>query len=87
MSRNDAAVETTVFDGQALANSLRSQLAEEVHELTKAGHRPPCLAVVLVGDVVSAANSETRNMVTPILYVLLGVSGRVPPKAIPQQTA
>ena len=50
MSQNDAVVETTVFDGQALANSLRSQLAEEVHELTKAGHRPPCLAVVLVGD-------------------------------------
>lgn len=43
-------VETTVFDGRALANEMRGQLAEEIHELTKDGHRPPCLAVVLVGD-------------------------------------
>jgi methylenetetrahydrofolate dehydrogenase (NADP+)/methenyltetrahydrofolate cyclohydrolase len=43
-------LETTVFDGRALANTIRAELAEEVHELTKAGHRPPCLAVVLVGD-------------------------------------
>lgn len=46
----DAPVDTVVFDGLALANAMRSQLAEEIHELAKAGHRPPCLAVVLVGD-------------------------------------
>jgi methylenetetrahydrofolate dehydrogenase (NADP+)/methenyltetrahydrofolate cyclohydrolase len=45
-----AAMETTVFDGRALANELRGQLAEEVETLTKAGHRAPCLAVVQVGD-------------------------------------
>ncbi len=45
-----APVDTVVFDGLALANAMRSQLAEEIHELTKAGHRPPCLTVVLVGD-------------------------------------
>jgi methylenetetrahydrofolate dehydrogenase (NADP+)/methenyltetrahydrofolate cyclohydrolase len=43
-------VETTVFDGRALANAMRGQLAEEIHDLTKEGHRPPCLVVVLVGD-------------------------------------
>jgi methylenetetrahydrofolate dehydrogenase (NADP+)/methenyltetrahydrofolate cyclohydrolase len=45
-----AAIETVVFDGKALADSIRGELAEEINELTKAGHRPPCLAVVLVGD-------------------------------------
>lgn len=43
-------MQTQVFDGRALANSMRAGLAEEIEELTKAGHRPPCLAVVLVGD-------------------------------------
>ncbi len=43
-------VETTVFDGRALANAMRGELAAEIHELTKEGHRPPCLVVVLVGD-------------------------------------
>ncbi len=43
-------VETTVFDGRALANAMRGELAAEIHELAKAGHRPPCLVVVLVGD-------------------------------------
>ena len=43
-------VETTVFDGRALANAMRGELAEEVHALTKEGQRPPCLVVVLVGD-------------------------------------
>ncbi len=58
-SRNDQAgtaaatgppVETVVFDGLALANTLRAELAEEISKLTQAGHRAPCLAVVLVGD-------------------------------------
>lgn len=43
-------VQTVVFDGRALANSMRGALAEEINELTKEGHRPPCLVVVLVGD-------------------------------------
>jgi methylenetetrahydrofolate dehydrogenase (NADP+)/methenyltetrahydrofolate cyclohydrolase len=42
--------ETVVFDGRALANTLRSELAKEIEALTKSGQRPPCLAVVLVGD-------------------------------------
>ena len=43
-------VETVVFDGLSLANAMRAELAEEISTLTQAGHRAPCLAVVLVGD-------------------------------------
>jgi methylenetetrahydrofolate dehydrogenase (NADP+)/methenyltetrahydrofolate cyclohydrolase len=41
---------TVVVDGMALARELRAEIAAEVAELVAAGHRPPCLAVVLVGD-------------------------------------
>ena len=45
-----APIETTVVDGLGLANSIREELAEAIAKLVEAGHRPPCLAVVLVGD-------------------------------------
>ena len=41
---------TVVVDGKALATTLRSEIADEIAGLVAAGHRPPCLAVVLVGD-------------------------------------
>ncbi len=41
---------TVVVDGKALAQTLRNELAAEIAALVVAGHRPPCLAVVLVGD-------------------------------------
>ncbi|MDE0886006.1 MAG: bifunctional methylenetetrahydrofolate dehydrogenase/methenyltetrahydrofolate cyclohydrolase FolD [Myxococcota bacterium] len=43
-------IQTQVLDGLALANEVRGHLAESVAKITQAGHRPPCLAVVLVGD-------------------------------------
>jgi methylenetetrahydrofolate dehydrogenase (NADP+)/methenyltetrahydrofolate cyclohydrolase len=43
-------VETVVVDGKALATTLRQEIADEIAALVAAGHRPPCLAVVLVGD-------------------------------------
>jgi methylenetetrahydrofolate dehydrogenase (NADP+)/methenyltetrahydrofolate cyclohydrolase len=43
-------IETRVLDGLALANEIRAELAEEIEKLVSAGKRPPCLAVVLVGD-------------------------------------
>jgi methylenetetrahydrofolate dehydrogenase (NADP+)/methenyltetrahydrofolate cyclohydrolase len=43
-------IETTVVDGLGLAKEIRRELAQEVQELVDAGLRPPCLAVVLVGD-------------------------------------
>jgi methylenetetrahydrofolate dehydrogenase (NADP+)/methenyltetrahydrofolate cyclohydrolase len=50
MSASDPAVETTIFDGRALANAVRADLATEIESLVQEGARPPCLAVVLVGD-------------------------------------
>ncbi|HEY8492347.1 MAG TPA: bifunctional methylenetetrahydrofolate dehydrogenase/methenyltetrahydrofolate cyclohydrolase FolD [Myxococcota bacterium] len=41
---------TVVVDGLALAQELRAEIAAEVAGLVAAGRRPPCLAVVLVGD-------------------------------------
>lgn len=41
---------TVVVDGMALARSLREEIAREIAVHVAAGHRPPCLAVVLVGD-------------------------------------
>jgi methylenetetrahydrofolate dehydrogenase (NADP+)/methenyltetrahydrofolate cyclohydrolase len=45
-----APIETTVVDGLALANHLRDEMATEIEALVAAGHRPPQLTVVLVGD-------------------------------------
>ena len=44
------AIETTVVDGLGLAKEIRQELAQEVQALVDTGLRPPCLAVVLVGD-------------------------------------
>jgi methylenetetrahydrofolate dehydrogenase (NADP+)/methenyltetrahydrofolate cyclohydrolase len=43
-------VNTVVLDGLALAQKLRGEIGDEVQSLIEAGRRPPCLAVVLVGD-------------------------------------
>ncbi len=45
-----SATATVVVDGKALAQTLRNELAAEIGALLAAGHRSPCLAVVLVGD-------------------------------------
>jgi methylenetetrahydrofolate dehydrogenase (NADP+)/methenyltetrahydrofolate cyclohydrolase len=45
-----APIETVVVDGLGLAKSIRAELGEEIKKLVEAGHRAPCLAVVLVGD-------------------------------------
>jgi methylenetetrahydrofolate dehydrogenase (NADP+)/methenyltetrahydrofolate cyclohydrolase len=47
---------TKVVDGLALASELRAALADEVSRLVAAGRRPPCLAVVLVGDDPASAS-------------------------------
>lgn len=44
------------FDGKAISKQLRDELAEEVQQMVVEGHRPPHLAVILVG---SNAASET----------------------------
>ena len=49
-------IHTVVVDGLALAQELREQLAKEVAALVAGGRRPPCLAVVLVGDDPASAS-------------------------------
>jgi methylenetetrahydrofolate dehydrogenase (NADP+)/methenyltetrahydrofolate cyclohydrolase len=49
-------VETVVVDGLALSKQMRATLAEDVAQLVAAGRRPPCLAVVLVGDDPASAS-------------------------------
>jgi len=49
-------VSTVVVDGKSLAQDIRSEIAAEVAALVAAGHRPPCLAVVLVGDDPASAS-------------------------------
>jgi methylenetetrahydrofolate dehydrogenase (NADP+)/methenyltetrahydrofolate cyclohydrolase len=51
-----ASRETIVVDGIALAQARRAAIAEEVEALVKRGQRPPCLAVVLVGDDPASAS-------------------------------
>jgi methylenetetrahydrofolate dehydrogenase (NADP+)/methenyltetrahydrofolate cyclohydrolase len=52
----DEARQTIVVDGLALAQDIRKDLAEEVGHLLASGKRPPCLAVVLVGDDPASAS-------------------------------
>jgi methylenetetrahydrofolate dehydrogenase (NADP+)/methenyltetrahydrofolate cyclohydrolase len=49
-------LETVVVDGLALAHEMRAELARAVGEHVAAGRRPPCLAVVLVGDDPASAS-------------------------------
>ncbi len=47
---------TVVVDGKAISAEIRAELAAEVRREVEAGHRPPCLAVVLVGDDPASAS-------------------------------
>jgi methylenetetrahydrofolate dehydrogenase (NADP+)/methenyltetrahydrofolate cyclohydrolase len=50
------AVKTVVVDGLALSQEIRAGLARDVERLVETGRRPPCLAVVLVGDDPASAS-------------------------------
>ena len=39
-----------IIDGKAIAADLKNRIKREVHALTSQGHRPPGLAVILVGE-------------------------------------
>jgi len=43
-------LDTITVDGLGLANTLRDEMKAEIEALVAAGHRPPQLTVVLVGD-------------------------------------
>ncbi|MGB3137492.1 MAG: bifunctional methylenetetrahydrofolate dehydrogenase/methenyltetrahydrofolate cyclohydrolase FolD [Nodosilinea sp.] len=51
---------TLLLDGKALANQIQSQLAQDIQALTAKGHRPPGLAVVMVGNNPASA-AYVRN--------------------------
>jgi len=42
--------QTLIVDGMALATELRGEIAAEIGKIVAGARRPPCLAVVLVGD-------------------------------------
>ncbi len=44
-----------LIDGKALAAEIRADIAENIHTFTAAGHRKPCLAVILAGDNAASA--------------------------------
>jgi methylenetetrahydrofolate dehydrogenase (NADP+)/methenyltetrahydrofolate cyclohydrolase len=52
----DSPQETVVVDGKVLSQQIRGERAEEVRKHVDAGKRPPCLAVVLVGDDPASAS-------------------------------
>ena len=39
-----------LIDGKAIAESIKDQVRIQVSQILKSGKRPPCLAVILVGD-------------------------------------
>lgn len=45
-----------IMDGRAVAQAVREEVREEVAAWTASGHRPPRLAVVLVGDHPASAS-------------------------------
>jgi len=53
---SSARIETVVVDGLGLANRIRDEIAAQVARHVEAGRRPPCLAVVLVGDDPASAS-------------------------------
>lgn len=56
MSERSAQVDTVVVAGLELAKALRAEMAAEVAREVEAGRRPPCLAVVLVGEDPASAS-------------------------------
>jgi methylenetetrahydrofolate dehydrogenase (NADP+)/methenyltetrahydrofolate cyclohydrolase len=52
----DRPIQTVVVDGLGLARKLRARMAEELVAEIGGGARPPCLAVVRVGDDAASAS-------------------------------
>ena len=45
----------TLIDGKAIAQQVRNEVRDEVAAWVAAGHEPPGLATVLVGDDAASA--------------------------------
>jgi methylenetetrahydrofolate dehydrogenase (NADP+)/methenyltetrahydrofolate cyclohydrolase len=53
---SDSPIQTVVVDGLGLAQEMRGQMAEQIAQRVEAGQRPPCLAVVRVGEDPASAS-------------------------------
>lgn len=76
-------IDTVVVDGLGLAKSIRAELGEEISKLVEAGHRPPCLAVVLVGDD-PASRSYIKGKQRACTNIGMGSVEHLLPEATPQ---
>ena len=50
LTPHSTAMSAKILDGKAIAAELQDRLRSELAPLMESGRRPPCLAVVLVGD-------------------------------------
>lgn len=55
MREGERAISAALIDGKAIAAELRADIARSVSEWCRAGHAPPALAVVLVGEDPASA--------------------------------
>ena len=53
-----------IIDGKAIARALRAEVAAKIKERVESGHRPPGLAVVLVGTDSAAIARELLSLLT-----------------------
>jgi len=74
---------TQLLDGKHLAQHLQQQLAAEVATLTQQGHRPPGLAVIMVGDNPASA-AYVRNKTRACQRVGIASFGDHLPATTPQ---
>jgi methylenetetrahydrofolate dehydrogenase (NADP+)/methenyltetrahydrofolate cyclohydrolase len=59
---------TVILDGKKLSQTIREELKAEVQQLAAAGHRPPHLVAVLVGDN-AASETYVANKVKACAFV------------------
>ncbi|WOD39514.1 bifunctional methylenetetrahydrofolate dehydrogenase/methenyltetrahydrofolate cyclohydrolase FolD [Nodosilinea sp. E11] len=75
---------TLLLDGKALANQIQTTLATEVEALIAQGHRPPGLAVIMVGDNPASA-AYVRNKERACGRVGIASYGKHLPATVSQQ--
>jgi methylenetetrahydrofolate dehydrogenase (NADP+)/methenyltetrahydrofolate cyclohydrolase len=71
----------TIIDGRAIAERVRAELAVEVADWVAAGHPPPGLATVLVGDDPASAIYVGGKQTATAEAGMRGFDHRLPPEA------
>lgn len=75
---------TQLLDGKALAAQIQTDLADAVQVFTAQGHRPPGLAVIMVGDNPASA-AYVRNKERACSRVGIASYGKHLPATVSQQ--